>query len=223
MDTRIWSKVEEKVARILVLRGHEVSLLKVSGNMFTLKKNVGRVLEALEQGTPPSGTDAKLDGALDVRSITRAELEPDNDGFTLHVEGENPGKISYNSGPDARSILDGILEKSGRSFATSRESIGVFEALIPPGIVGIVGGLLWMGLRDAAQKAEAGGHAVASGRRKGLQQLLIWAGESLGTTGTMAVGVALLAMVLLWGGLRLFKRPERTVFRPESGRSEGTS
>jgi hypothetical protein len=54
MESQIWLKSEEKWAYILMLRGHEVHRLKVTGNVLTLKRNVKAVLDALEQGTAPS-------------------------------------------------------------------------------------------------------------------------------------------------------------------------
>ncbi len=44
MESQIWSKAEEKWAYILVLRGQDVHVLKVTGNLLTLKRNLKGVL-----------------------------------------------------------------------------------------------------------------------------------------------------------------------------------
>src|SRR3954447_14018189 len=85
MESQIWLKSQEKMTTILVLRGHEVHRLKVTGLM--LKRKVQGVLEALQQGRAPADAGATAVETLDARAITKAEVSPGNGSLTLHGEG----------------------------------------------------------------------------------------------------------------------------------------
>lgn len=217
MESQIWTKAEEKWAHILVMRGYEIHCLKVTGNMLTLKRNLKGVLEALEQGRAPSDAGAKSVEALDARTIAKAEVSPGNGSLTLHGEGDSPKKLTFGtSDGNADAILRAILAQSGRSFLPTQEEIGIVEALIPPAIIGVLGGLFWAGVYQAAGRM-ANGEAVevTRVRRRGLQRVLIWVAEMLGTGGTVAIGVVLLVLILAWAARRVIRRPERTVWLPE--------
>lgn len=218
MESRIWCKAEEKWAYILVLRDHEVHRLKVTGNMLTMKKNLRAVLEALESGAAPADAGAKSVETLDARTIAKAEVAPGNGSLTLHGEGEGgvATKLGYSTGDsDADAILQAILERSGKTFQTTQEEIGVVEAVIPPVIVGAIGGLLWMGVYQTAGQIAAGEHVEVDGvRRRGMKRLLIQVSEILGVNGSIAVGVVLLILILGWTAMRIIHRPERTILAP---------
>lgn len=216
MEPQIWSKSEEKWAYIFMLRGHEVYRLKVTGISLTLKRKVQGVLEALQQGQEPSAAGAKSVETLDARTISKAEVSPGNSSLTLHGTGEGAQSLRFTTADDnADEILQAVLVQSGRTFQPTQEEIGVFEALIPPVVVGALGGLLWVGLRDAAGKIAAGEELEVKGvRRRGLQQIMITAAEILGPNGTIALGVVLGVAVLGWAVLRVVRRPERTVWLP---------
>jgi len=217
MESQIWSKSESKWAYILMLRDHEVHRLKVTGNMLTLGRNLKRVLEALQQGTAPVEAGAKSVETLDARSIAKAEISPENTSLTLHGGDGGSTKIAYTTGEnDAGAILETILAKSDRPFRPTQEEIGVVEAVVPPAIVGVIGGLLWAVVYDSATKLAAGQSVEAHGRRAGMQRMMIWAAELLGVNGTLAVGAGLLALMLGWSVMRVVKRPERTVWLPDS-------
>ena len=104
---QIWSKVQDKFAQILVLRGQEVHLLKVTGISLTLKRKVQGVLEALQQGQSPADAGAKPVETLDARAIRKAEVSPGNGSLTLHGEGDKPRKLTFST---ADSDADGILQ-----------------------------------------------------------------------------------------------------------------
>src|SRR6476620_6150301 len=106
MESQIWSKTEEKWATILLLRGHEVQRLKVSGMSLTLKRKVQGVLEALRQGQDPSDAGAKVAETLDARTIGKAEVSPGNGSLTLHGGGDSPKTLSFST---ADSNADEIL------------------------------------------------------------------------------------------------------------------
>jgi hypothetical protein len=214
----IWSKVSEKYAYILVLRGPEVQLFKVSGMSLTLKGKVKKVMEALEQGGDPGQAGGKLVETLDAKSIRKAEVSPGSDSLKLYGDGEKPRTLSFSTdGNRADEVLQVILAQSGRSFHTAQEEIGVIEALAPPAIIGLISGLLWAGLNQSANQLAAGEEVEIRGTRRGLKQLMAWLAEMLGTSGTIALGVVLLILVLGWAAARVFKRPQRTVWRPETG------
>ncbi len=212
---QIWSKVSDKFAYILVLRGQDVSLNKVTGMSLMLKGKVRKVIEALEQGQSLKEAGGKLVESLNARTISKAEISPGNGSLTLHGEGDRPRKLSFSTeGSTADEVVRTILDPSGRTFQPEQEEIGVIEALIPPGIVGVFGGLLWAGINQAANRLASGEVVEVKGRRRGMQQLLVWVADALGTNGTLAVGVLLLVLVLGWAASRIVWRPERTVFLP---------
>ncbi|MDR3621634.1 MAG: hypothetical protein P4L85_19945 [Paludisphaera borealis] len=215
MESQIWSKSEEKWAYILMLRGHEVHRLKVTGNMLTLKRNVKAALEALEQGRAPSEAGAKSVESLDARAISKAEVSPENNSLTLHGGEDGSKELAYSTGDgNAGEILQAVLAKSDRPFQPSQEAISVFEALVPPVIIGVFAGALWGALYHSAGQLAAGEVLEAHGRRAGMQRMIFWAAELLGANGTLAVGVALLLLILGWAAQRIIRRPERTVWLP---------
>jgi hypothetical protein len=217
MEPQIWLKSQEKWAYILVLRGHEVHRLKVTGNVLTLKRNVQRVLEALQQGQDPANVGIKSVEALDARTIGKAEVSPGNGSLTLHGGEGGSRRLSFSTADSsADDVLQTILAQSGRAFRPAREAIGVVEALVPPAIIGVLGGLFWAGLYQSAGKLASGEVVEVRGRRQGLQRLMNSAAEILGTNGTIAVGALLLAFVLGWAGMRVVRRPECTVWLPEA-------
>lgn len=219
METQIWSELEEKRATVLVLRGHEVHRLRVHGSMVTLKRNVKAVIEGLEQGLAPTEVKAKSVETLDVPSITKAEIDPENRTLRLYGPGAD-GKeqmLSFMSDePNADGILRTILARGNQTFQPMLEPISVAEALLPPGIVGVLGALFWAGLYQSAGELAAGNVVEVHGRRRGLQQLMHWIAEVLGVTGVIAVGVVLLTLILGWAAKRIVKRPERTAWVPQS-------
>jgi hypothetical protein len=217
METQIWVKSEEKWAYLLVLRGDEVSQLKVTGNMLTLKKNVAGVVEALEQGKAPAEVGAKSVETLDARKISKAEVSPGNMSLTLHSEDSSASSLSFSSADsNADQILAAILARSGRTFLQKQEEIGVVEALIPPAFIGIVGGLGWFAVYMSASDIAAGKQIEVKGvRSRGLQRILITIADTLGPNGTIGLGVVLLLLVIVWAARRVIRRPLRTVWLPE--------
>ena len=221
MERQIWSKAEEKWAYILVLQEHEVSRLKITGNMLTLKRNLQNALDALYQGKTPSEVGGKSVETLDARTIGKAEVSPGNDSLTLHGGTDNSQKLTYSTGDsNADTIMQTILAQSGRSFQQSKEEIGVIEALMPPVILGGISGVLWFAVYSAAGQIAGGEEVEVKGfRRRGLQRILIFIAETLGTNGTIGVGVLLLILFIGWAAMRIIRRPERTVWLPENAPS----
>lgn len=217
METQIWFKSEEKWAYILVLRGHEISYLKVTGNVLTLKKNLQNTLEALQQGQNPAEVGAKVVQTLDARALTKAEVSPGNSHLTLHGGPDGSTRLIHTTADDnADAILQAIVAQSGKTFQPAQEEIGVGEALIPPVLFGAVGGVVWWLVYNAAGKMAGGENVEVHGfRRRGLQRILITAAQFLGTGGTIAVGVVLLLLIVAWAANRIIHRPERTVWLPD--------
>ncbi|MHC5544200.1 hypothetical protein ACYOEI_38725, partial [Singulisphaera rosea] len=210
METQIWCKTQEKWANILILRGNEVSSLKVSGMSITLKGKVQGVLDALGQGQDPAEVKAKLQQTLDVRAIGKAVVSPGNSSLTLHGEGEGAPKVEFAPAEDnADEILRTILARSGRTYQPAQEEIGVVEALIPPALLGVVGGIIWGLIYHTAGELASGVDVEVNGvRRRGLQRILITIAGILGTNGSIAVGVLLLLLVVGWAAKRVVHRPE---------------
>lgn len=215
METQVWTKAEEKFANLLTLRGHEVHQLRVTGNMLTLKRNLAKVQEALAAGRPPAEAGAKVVGTLDARSIAKAEVSPGNGSLKLYGPGEKPTTVKFSPADNsADQILGTILAQSGQTFQPTQEEIGVVEALLAPGIFGLIGGLLCMGLYDSARKLAAGEEVEVKGRRQGLKQLLVNVSEMVGPNGALAIGIAFLLLIAFWAFRQVTKRPMRTVLRP---------
>lgn len=71
-------------------------------------------------------------------------------------------------------------------------------ALKTPAILIFVVGFLTYAMYESASAAERGEHHVASGRRAGVKQLVINAGEAVGPTGTLAIGGLLELALVGW-------------------------
>jgi hypothetical protein len=68
---------------------------------------------------------------------------------------------------------------------------------------------------DSVRKMAAGEDVEVKGfRRRGMQWMLISVAELLGTNGTIALGVALLVLIVGRAATRIIRRPERTVWLP---------
>jgi hypothetical protein len=217
MGPQIWVKSEEKWAYILMLRDHEVHCLKITGNVLTLKKNVQNALEALQQGRAPSEVGAKSLETLDTRKIAQASVDPGNASLTLKGEGDNPQSLTFSSADSkAGEILQAILAQSGRNFQPAQEEISFMEAIVPPLILGAICGALWAAVYFSAADMEGGKEVEVKGfRRRGLQRMAIWVAQLLGTNGTIALGIGLAVLFIGWAAMRIIRRPERTVWRPQ--------
>ena len=126
---RIWSRVQDKVARILVLHGTQVHLLKVTGIAMTLKGKVQKVVTALEMGASPEEAGGKVVATLDAREVAKAELSPGDSSLTLHGPGEKAAKLV--SGIDIlahliqpESVLIGIEDNKPEAIAAVRAALG---------------------------------------------------------------------------------------------------
>ena len=147
MESQIWCKSEQKWAYILMLRGHEVHILKVTGMSFTLKRKVQEIIQMLQQGEGPADIGAGSIQTLDARLIGKAEVAPGNGSLKLQGEAEGAKALSFTTADNnADEILKAILAQSGRAYQPTQEEIGVGEALLPPLIFGAFGGALDGGL-----------------------------------------------------------------------------
>jgi hypothetical protein len=100
-----------------MLRGREVSLLKVTGISLTLKRKVQGVLYALNQGQDPSSVGAKSVETLDARAIGKSEVSPGDGSLTLHGSDEGSAKLSFSTADsNDGEVLQTILAQSGRVF-----------------------------------------------------------------------------------------------------------
>lgn len=216
MAPQIWVKSEEKWAYILVLRDYEVSCVQITGGVLTLEVKVQEALEAVEQGVPTSELMAKSVESLDIRTITKGEVTEGNSELTLYGGQDGATTLVYVAAYDnADEILQTILARSGRTFQQTEEEIDAVEAVIPPAVLGLIGGGLWALLYSAARTVAAGEHAKVQGlRRQAFQRMLIGAAEIMGTGGTKIVGIVLAVLVVAWAISRLVYRPVRTVWLP---------
>jgi hypothetical protein len=219
MESQIWVKSEEKWAYILMLRGHEVHKLRISGNMMTLKGKVGSVVAALEEGKDPLDVGANSVETLDARTMNKAEISLGNCFLTLYGGGDSPHELTFEPTEDnADEILQAVLANSDLDFQPTQEQIGVDEALLPPVLVGGLAGVLWYAVHMTAGHVAAAEKVQAKKvvRRQDLHRMLVWVSETLGTDNTIALGVILLALILGWAAVRVIHRPERTVWIPKT-------
>ena len=214
METQIWLNSKKNWRRpswadILMLRGHEVCSLRVMGDVLTLKRNVKAVIDELKKGQPPpSGTWAKWFKTLDARTLGKAVVNEDNSSLSLQGGGDGSTKLTYPTDDfNADEIVQVILAKCGRTFQPTKEQIGVVEALIPPAILGAVGGLCWWAVLYQPAGRIAAGEELQRVRRSISQRLLLWVAELLGTGGTVVVGVLLLVLILGGAAKRVARRP----------------
>src|SRR4051794_35238705 len=105
MESQIWSKVEEKRAHILMLRGHEVYRLKVTGMSLTLKRKAQGVLGGLEPGKAPAEGGANWGERPDPRTVGKAGVSPGKASRPLPGEG---GGATKRPSPAADSNADAI-------------------------------------------------------------------------------------------------------------------
>ncbi|MCW5558829.1 MAG: hypothetical protein KIT22_13495 [Verrucomicrobiae bacterium] len=199
---------------MLMLRNHEVTSLKVIGNLSPFEEQVQETLRGLEEGRLVTEVGAEVVAALDVRTIRKAHVDRGNKWLTLYGGEDGTKSLSFwTEGSNAEEILQTILSLSGKSFSQSREDVGVIEALAGPASIGMLAGLGWFALYYSAASIEAGEQVKFRGRTKAFFSQL---GYLLGTSGVIVVGVVLLALVLVWGFRVIRKRPQRTVWVPEA-------
>jgi hypothetical protein len=213
MESQIWAKVEDKWAYIFMLTDQEVYRMKVTGLM--LSRKVKGILEALQQGQEPQDVGAKSVEHLSLQSIGKVEVNPDNTHLTLY-EANGTGTSLAFSPPDdnATEIVQAVLARTGRAYEPQKQEITAFEAILGPGILGLIAGGLLAACYFTARDLEAGLVVEATGRRAGLKSLMIMVSQILGTTGTLAVGGVIMALLLFMAINALKHRPEKTVWQP---------
>ena len=216
METQLWAaSMNEKWADFLAMRGTEITRLRVSGSKFTLKKKVTKFLEAIAAGQPPADAGAKVVGQIDARHVAQAKLSPGNTSIELKPADPAAKSISFTPNKaTADQIWDVIRQSTGKDFEASQVEISGGEAVLPPLFLGAIAGLLWWLLYYTAGQVASGEEIKISGRRQGLQQLVVTIAETLGTTGTLALGVVLLLAIGGWAARRLMVRPLKTVWVP---------
>jgi hypothetical protein len=214
MDVQLWSKADEKRAVILALRDDEIHCLEVTGNKA--RQEAARILGALQQGQEPSTLSANSSSAIKVGSIGRAQVCEDNMLVEFHPEGENGKPLKFASGDKkGAEIIRAVLAGAGRPYREEKQDITAVEAVIPPIIIGVVGGFFWTMVYWAAGTIASGEEVKVSGSRRGLGRMFVWAAELLGMNGTIIVGVLLLLAIIGWATMRVVRRPQRTVWQPE--------
>ncbi len=215
MDLQLWTKAEDKKCTILALRGDEVHCLEVRGDKA--RQDAARIVEGLQQGQEPSALGATTVTTLKASSIAQARACPDNEIVELHPEGGQDGKVvKFPTGDKkAGDVIRAVLARSGRNYQEGRQDITAVEAVTPPIVIGVILGIVWgLVYMTASEIASGKGVDVVHGRNRMIKRLFVWTAETLGMNGTLLLGAGLLALMLYWGGMRLFKRPQRTVWLP---------
>lgn len=211
MDLQIWSKVEEKRGVILALRGDAVHRIGISGRKA--RREVPKMIEALEQGQEPASLGAGSVETLKVGSIGRAEVNPEKNHVKFRAEGDDGASLKFSTSDyGAAEIARLVLARAGRAFHEERHDLGPLEALFQPALIGAIIGFFWWLLYNSANQLAAGGEIKVGNRRRGLQQIMIQVAEMLGVNGTLMIGAALLALILGWAAMRVVRRPQRTVW-----------
>jgi hypothetical protein len=216
MDVQLWLKAEEKKSTILALRGDEIHCLEVTGNKA--RQEAGRIVGVLQQGQDPSAVGATSVSSLKLGSIAHVRVDPDDEVIEFHGDGEG-GKVLKFASSDKKGadIARTVLAKAGRSFREERQDITAVEAVVPPIIIGLIVGFVWMLVYWTAGELAAGKEIEVTGRRAGIKRLFVWAAEMLGMNGTLILGAVLLLWILGWATRRVVRRPRRTVWQLEAG------
>lgn len=214
MRSQVWSRVEEKRGIVLALRGEDLHRLEVTGK--TARRDVPRILEALEEGQEPATVGARSIESLTLSSIGQVRVSPDQDDVEFRAGGDGGAILKFStSGNLAGEIARAVLAGTGRTFREGREEITATEAVVPPAIVGVIVGALWTLLYMTAGQIAAGKAIEIHGRRAGLKRLCVMAAETLGVNGTLVLGAVLLLSIVAWATMRFLRRPHRTVWLAE--------
>ena len=217
MDTKVWHKVGEKQGTVLAVTGDALYLLDFNGK--NAKREAGDAAKALVGGQDPAGVIAQGTKRVPLAAIGRVEVSHGHDTVKFHAtDAGKPVKVEFTvSGTGAPEIAKAVVERAGITHPERTEDIGVVEALLGPVIVGAIAGGLWAVIFGSAKSIE-GGEAIdvnkGSSRGRAMKRLVAFIAETLGTNGTIAVGVLLLLAVLAWAVLRVVKRPQRLVWGP---------
>jgi len=218
MDNQVWHKVEDKQGAVLVLSGEALYRIEFQGK--NAKREATEAVTALLRGKDPASIVSSGSKIVPLSAIQRVEVSHDRDTVKVHtVEGDKPVKLEFTvrSGDDAPGIARAVVERAAISHPERSEDIGVVEALIGPVIMGVIVGFLWALVYGAATTLDAGEEInVAQGSSRGrfFKRIVVFIAELLGTNGTIAVGVLLLAAFLGWSIHRIVKRPQRLVWGP---------
>ena len=124
-------------------------------------------------------------------------------------------------------LIIGTLDTKGVEFGYVRDLIQARGHRTLVMDTGVAGEPLFKPEIAAAQVAEAGGSTLAALRQagdrgaalevmgRGARALALRClADALGTTGSLAIGAVLLALVLGWAAKRIVQRPKRTVWLP---------
>ena len=215
MQRLFWLKVQDQVAFLLVLEETRVMFYRVSSSLLGLQKNIDKAVAALNQGGELTTSGSKLMKSIDLASISRFWVAPNNMSITIFGDGEKPAKILFTpQTKEADAIYQVIAARTGKTFEASKEEIGVFEALIGPIVALVLVGIFWGMLYHNATELAAGNAIEIGERNRVIQELLAWLAGFLGVNGTLALGAVLLIPIVAETGKQIISRPERTVYLP---------
>ena len=216
MEQRIWHKVEDKQGVILALTDDTLYRIAFSGK--DAKREATEMATALLGGQNPASIVAGNSKAVPLSAIGRIEVSHGRDEVRFFTEeGGQPVKVEFGvrSGDDAPGIARAVLERTKIDHPERSEDIGVVEALVGPVILGVIVGVVWALVYGAATGIEAGEEVdIRPGRRSGNKRLFAFVAETLGTNGTIAIGVILLIAFIAWAVRLIVKRPQRLVWGP---------
>ncbi len=212
MELQVWSKLEDAGAVILALRGDAVHRIKIAGRKEA--RELPKMIEALREGVDPMDLGARSVDTLSLGSIEKVEVSPEQDHIKFRASGYDGATLKFRTGDaDATEIARCVLARAGRGFREGQEDVGALKALFEPMVMGGFFGLCWGLLFDSSNHLVRGEEIeISGGRGRLFHQLMIWVAGVLGETGTLLVGVGMLALTLGWATKRLIRRPQRTAW-----------
>jgi hypothetical protein len=214
MDSRFWSRIEDKRGVVLALRRDELHRLEITGKEF--RQDVPRIMEALDEGQEPGAVGAGALESLSLARIGQIRVSPDLDDVEFRTGGDGGATVKFStSGNNAGEIARTVLERTGRPFREEHEEISAAEAVMPPAIIGALAVCLWGILYLTAGQIAAGQSIAIRGRRAWLKRLLSTMAEMLGVDGTLALGAVVLLGIAVWAAMRVARRPHRTIWQAE--------
>lgn len=172
-------------------------------NIFVVRDGAvvyGKIKPGTEAETSAQFQDGKTLKAIPFDQIQHLRANKRNHEVKVKVGKGKDGKaIDLELGaPETQgAFMQAAEQMAGPGWKTQRVEVSRIKASIAPVIAAVVVAGLTTLVYGAAQTAAEGGHLELSGRRQGMKKLLVWLGETLGTTGTLVVGgIGLLVAIL---------------------------
>ncbi len=163
-------------------------------------KNATEMLEGIEKKRMISLTKNK---EIDLDTVEKLTYLEDGDTLAIHHEGKCLS-LEFSDAQKVTEVAQIIAQM--RQFTRTQGTQTPFSAMQPALIgLGVTGVLTWL-IYTMATDIETGGSVDTSGRRSLYKKIFAWFAETLGTTGTLALG-GLIGALCLYFMYNAYKNP----------------